>query len=506
MRFRRRLACLLLSIGFAPTSFLLAQTRVQLNPGMSTADLQGAIAIAPFGSEIAFSAGVYNITSQITIPCKDLKLTGPPVTLPTAVLAASFTGSDIFSFAGGCSRLGSIEHLHFENTGAVYFGVGDNSNFAFQHNVVSNLPSGGKNVDSESGLFFDGSLATVLSNILIRDNAFGDPNSCTQAFATGTDEGGYCAGVLISQGQADRIAIERNNFIHLEEGVHINQLATYQPGARNSVCISCRLEYNYIVNYHRIGIEIQVSAPSDSILVEHNAIVDPLNSSYGTFAVSLACCQSGYIIGQDGYSPALIFDDNVLIASKPIGYECPPYGVEFWGLGSQGRNSLIEGTFCNGYTWGYGKAPWAITHNYICGPNYAKGGGYITNQQHQNNPPEQSGNVTGPACVATPSVAPVISPAGGSFTGVQTVSISDTGLNTGVWYTTDGSAPVPGAGTARYYTGPIKIARSATVKAVGMWGAPNQPLSYPPGYGYVPSQIVAETFALAAPSGQTQVH
>ncbi len=485
----------MLWIGAAPHSLLRAQTQIDVNPGMSAADLQGAIALAPAGSEVAFAAGTYNITSEIRIPCRNLKLTGPAVALPTAILAASYTGRTIFSFAGGCSQLGSIEHLHFENTGAVYFGAGDNSNFAFQHNVVSNLPSGGKNVGSESGLFFDGSLSTVLSDVLIRDNAFGDPNSCAQAFATGTDEGGYCAGVLISQGEADRITIERNNFVHVEEGVHIIQLATYQPGARNSVCVSCKLEYNYIVHYHRIGIEIQVSAPSDSILVEHNAIVDPLNSSYGTFAVSLACCQSGFIIGRDGYSPALIFDDNVLVASQPIGYECPPYGVEFWGLGSQGRNSLIEGTFCNGYTWGYGAAPWAITHNYICGPNYAKGGGYITNQQHQHNPPEQSGNVTGPACVAIPSVAPVISPAGGGIAGAQTVSLADKGLNTGIWYTTDGSAPVPGSGTARYYTGPIKIAQATTVKAVGMWGAPNQPLRYPPGYGYVPSQVVSATFS-----------
>jgi hypothetical protein len=74
------------------------------------------------------------------------------------------------------------------------------------------------------------------------------------------------------------------------------------------------------------------------------------------------------------------------------------------------------------------------------------------------------------------------------------VTLSDTGANTGVWYTTDGSTPVPGSGTAQYYSGPFTISSSTVVKAVGMWGAANQPSSYPAGYGYVPSAVVTATF------------
>ncbi len=481
-----------------------AGPRVNLNPGMSAQTLQSALLQAPRGANVVFAAGMYSLSTALIIPCNNLHITGPVAATPTATLSALYKNGDIFVFQGGCPSLGSVRYLHFEKTGAVYFGVGDNSNFTFEHNLVTELPSGLNNVAAESGLYFDGSLTTKLKNVMIRYNTFGDDKSCVAIFATVKDEGGYCAGVLTSQGEDNNITISYNNFMHVEQGVHFFQVAPFVPGQPNSVCISCRLEYNYILNYHRIGIEIQISTPVDPILVEHNAIVDPINSSWGTYAVSMACCQSGFTQTVNGHSPGYIFNDNVLIASKPIGSMCPPYGVEFWGTGPQGTNSLIQGNFCHGYTWGYGTAPWSITHNYICGPNFVPKGGYITNQQHQNNPPLQSDNIVDTKCLPTASKAPVFSPAGGSFAGPQTVTLSDPGLNTGIWYTTDGSTPVPGTGTARYYTAPIPLTGTTTVKAVGMWGAPNQPVSYPPGFGYVPSGVITASYVLTSGPGHVE--
>jgi Chitobiase/beta-hexosaminidase C-terminal domain len=471
---------------------------VNVTPGMSTPALQNAISNAPLGATLLFAAGTYPITGPLYIPCNGLQITGPAAAAPTAVLAATFTGSDIFSYPSGCASPGSVQYLHFENTGAVYFGPGNNGNFTFEHNFVTNLPSMLGNGGAEIGLFFDGAMWSTLSNVLVEYNTFGDPTSCTAVFATPVDEGGYCAGVVTSQGTNQNVTIEYNNFIHLEEGIHINQLATFNPGGANSVCISCTLEYNYIVNYHRIGIEVQTSSPTNSLLLEHNVIADPLNSSWGTFAVSLACCVSGVIQGAPGFSPALIFDDNVLIATQPIGSECPPFGVEFWGTGSQGTNSLIQGNFCNGYAWGYGGAPWTISNNYLCGPNMGSSSSHIANEEHTTNAPAQIGNTLSTTCAATASVVPAISPAGGTFSGSQVVTLSDTGPNTGIWYTTDGSVPRPGSGTTQLYTGPFIITNSTTVIAVGMWGAPNQPTGYPAGYGYIPSAGVAETYVALA--------
>jgi Chitobiase/beta-hexosaminidase C-terminal domain len=501
----RALICVIALLAIASAAASATQTGtaasaevVNVTPAMSTPALQSAMAEAPSGSTILFAAGTYSIANQIYIPCSGLQIAGPVGATPTAILAASYTGSDIFSYPGGCASPGSVQYLQFKNTGAVYFAPGNNSNFTFEHNLVTNLPSMLGNGGSEIGLFFDGTLATTLSNVLIEYNTFGDPASCTAVFATFADEGGYCAGIMTSQGTDQNITIEYNNFIHVEEGIHFNQLATYNPGGPNSVCISCTLEYNYILNYHRIGIEIQTSTPTNSLLLEHNVVADPLNSSWGTFAVSLACCISSFKQGTPGFSPALVFDDNVLIATKPVGSECPPMGVEFWGNGSQGTNSLIEGTFCNGYSWGYGAAPWVISNNYICGPNMASTGSHISNEENTTNAPVQAADTKSSSCAGTPSLAPSISPSGGSFSGSQVVTLSDTGPNTGIWYTTDGSVPVPGSGTAQLYTAPFIISNSTTVTAVGMWGAPNQPVGYPSGYGYTPSAAVTASFAALA--------
>ena len=81
--------------------------------------------------------------------------------------------------------------------------------------------------------------------------------------------------------------------------------------------------------------------------------------------------------------------------------------------------------------------------------------------------------------------------------------------NTTDWCTTDGSTPTPGAGTAvGYYNGgTLTVTSTTTVKCVGMWGALNQPYSYPSGFGYVPSAVVSSSLTPAVarqPSGNAR--
>ena len=167
--------------------------------------------------------------------------------------------------------------------------------------------------------------------------------------------------------------------------------------------------------------------------------------------------------------------------------------------------TLLQGLWCAGIEWGYGSSPWSIVNNTIQLLNSTS---HIDNEEHQNNTPSQSGNVTGRSVSAITSVAPSISPSGGSPTFPLTVTLTDSGNtsgavpqgNTGIWYTTDGSDPVPGSGTAKYLAsgGTFTLSAAATVKAVGMWGALNQPMSYPSGYGYLPSSVVTASFATGA--------
>jgi len=159
---------------------------VNVNPSMSTQQIQSALNGAPSGATVSFAAGNYNITSPITVPCANLELSGPVSDSPTATLSASYNNNTILGYNGGCSSLGAIRYLGFANTGAVFFGIGNNGNFTFEHNKVSNLPSGLSNLESESGLFFDGNLGTKLSNIMVQYNTFGDSNSCSAVFSNAT--------------------------------------------------------------------------------------------------------------------------------------------------------------------------------------------------------------------------------------------------------------------------------------------------------------------------------
>ena len=115
--------------------------------------------------------------------------------------------------------------------------------------------------------------------------------------------------------------------------------------------------------------------------------------------------------------------------------------------------------------------------------------------------PTCTGNTTSTTVKPVTSVAPSISPSGGTFSGTQTVTLTNNGTNrdanTSIWYClTSGCTPSPGASTL--YTGPFTVSSTTTVKAIGMWGAMNQPYSYPAGYGYVPSAVVTATYTAAS--------
>jgi Legume lectin domain/Chitobiase/beta-hexosaminidase C-terminal domain/Fn3 associated len=61
---------------------------------------------------------------------------------------------------------------------------------------------------------------------------------------------------------------------------------------------------------------------------------------------------------------------------------------------------------------------------------------------------------------------PVISPGSESFSGTATVSITDATSGSSIFYTTDGSAPVPGAGTTKQYTTALSFTSTTTLNAI----------------------------------------
>jgi Chitobiase/beta-hexosaminidase C-terminal domain len=63
------------------------------------------------------------------------------------------------------------------------------------------------------------------------------------------------------------------------------------------------------------------------------------------------------------------------------------------------------------------------------------------------------------------NTSPAISPAAGSFTSTQTVTITDTTPGAAIFYTTNGATPT---GSSTPYSGPITVATSETIQAIAL--------------------------------------
>ena len=95
----------------------------------------------------------------------------------------------------------------------------------------------------------------------------------------------------------------------------------------------------------------------------------------------------------------------------------------------------------------------------------APGSVTITASQSGNASYAPAANVSQGLVIAAPTAAaPVISPAGGSFTSAQSVTISTATSGASIRYTTDGSTPSSTLGTV--YTGAVTLSSTTTLKAI----------------------------------------
>jgi hypothetical protein len=240
------------------------------------------------------------------------------------------------------------------------------------------------------------------------------------------------------------------------------------------------------------------------MVIQFNSVHDPYMPGYGTWAISAANgCPTGCVTNTD-YN---VLVDNIPAASGGQ-YVAP--AIEVWGSNGTGASAnLIQGDWSTGIaiattgqftfnlnTFELNLTPCANTE-VPNGGSCSTGAAYFNNEDGPTFTATASGNTFLSASSAVVSVAPTVSLSGATFTLANPGTERD--ANTSIWFTTDGSTPVPGAGTAQIYTAPFTVAATTTVKAVGMWGAANQPTSYASGYGYVPSAVVLATYTAAAP-------
>ena len=522
--------------------------------GTSQSQIQSDLNSCGSGNTLAFSAGNYSIGSTVSWPC-GVSMTGPTVPL------ASYTTGDgykhlgyiptaTFNWTGGtnawvfsypaCTSPVSFTYLAVNGNlpnggtsgggggGSINFAGGTSGNITLQYNWFYGNQADEQN-DCCAGtlLWVSGSGTaqgyTTMSNLTIQWNQFGSSGGCSNVMNTFfypssetgnnnynyNNNGGWCGAVAISTSTTN-LVLENNTVYHTEEGFKFlepgpngGQVGCSNPSANQYCHASANVLYNDFSGIHRIGIEAQ-DTPNPTMNFNYNSWHDPTNPGYGSWVFSLPQydgagasysninTNANYNVMVENVAPPTLF-------GQAGGY-VPP--IEFWSTGTANYNLGQGNPLTCVVSFGYGDTPWTIANN-----TYQGSGSAVCNEEHQNtNPnPTQTNNSASTTIAALTSVAPTISPASGTFTTSQTVTFTNPGtnrdVNTGIWYTTDGSTPTPGSGTATYIAsgGTIAVSTTTTVKAVGMWGAANQPASYASGYGYVPSAVQSATYTSGSP-------
>jgi Fn3 associated/Bacterial Ig-like domain (group 2) len=507
------------------------------------------------GNTVMFSAGAYNLSGTVYLPCTNgVVYSGPLVgqqkisynskgvmsigNLPTAiftvppdnyVFGVESNGTTNTTPTAGCT----IQYMGFNGTqGGIYVGV-PSSGITIQNNAFYNnnpdwalgWPDAypGINLDGYNGGNTPGdgqSYVSVLWNTFF--------NNCASIIANGwPDAGGECNAVHI-QGYSNHLTINNNIINQIEEGFKF-----YEQSYQYAIEFNTDVENNNIQGNSRIAIEDQ-QPNNANVVFSHNAFYQPTNPSYNTFELSLPLNQCGSNAGGcngDGSGQATITNDNVFLGNVPITIDCngttcsrgvlngtgsgAHYGIglEQWGVGATAQYNLFQGgnepDTCAG---GFGCSGWGVsigepfsnvndTNNYFSGYDIVSGGGGIGFEDDAT--PSNPGMIISPnTTVATSATIPTTAPAilTSQSSGAPTVTLSDSDTNhrLSIFYTTDGTTPAifgPGgsAGTTQVYSAPFTVAPGSTVKAIAHWGqGANQGIVFP-SFGYVPSAVTSLT-------------
>lgn len=484
-------------VAFA-VAFTARATTFTITAGSTAAAIQSTIntAAAGSGNTVVFSAGSYNITSQISVPCPagPLIIKGPPVAYPGPYTAILVSGINDFAIAiQPCSVSDKVTELTINGNhpspdggGGIYIAPGV-SNITITKNTLYGNSASVTTVNTyDTLIYLDGepSGLTDANDVITWNNlgASGDCSAIMNLFNYQGDSydavGGQCAGIGVHT-LTSGLTITNNNIAHQEQGMKFYEGGS---GADQYFTVGAVVSNNDISFVHRIGIEAQMT-PNPTMVFSYNSFHDQVYPGFGSWGLSLP--------QYDGTSPnrnsnsignLLIANVSPLCCGQPSD-EYIPGGIEFWGTG-QANSNLIQGYWAAGIQYGYGQSPWQTESNSICGPNMAANTSYINNEGDGSSPPTSVANTTNPVCSAISTAVPVIG------TNSAAVTLTDATPNATIYYTTDGSAPTT---SSPIYSAPF--AATGIVKAVAMWGAPNQPTSYPAGYGFVSSATATANFA-----------
>jgi hypothetical protein len=461
-----------------------------------------------------FAAGTYTqITSTLTFPCSTGNVYQGPVVpfvvgtgvTPTAILDASFTGSNLMKLTGNNAKTtpGSgctVQYLRFENQN-VYVSP-PVSGLLFQYNMVDHIVgsvAGTGNTTSWAGVYVDNGTVQDIGYSTFQWNTFGP--SCSDIDSNiSTDYGGTCGGIIIHGSNVNLSVLNNNVSGQIEEFFH-----TLAQGATGGqISTNLLIENNDMGFIHRIAIETQQEQVTNQV-IKYNDTHDQYTPAQFSFGISNACCASS----GGSTAPGTVTSYNVLVNNEPLGSNPSynwGYGIEAWGNQSQFNYNVVQGNYManaialGGASSAHSTSPVAINNVLNGAMSHAvtcEEGGTLPSCTYVDGTPVYSPNTTSATVSTVASTTPSASPASGSYSGSQTVTLSDSGVNTSIYYTTDGTSPVPGSGTTALYSTPFTVPVPSTVKTVAMWGTGANPYSYPSGWGYVPSSVVTNTYTAA---------
>lgn len=434
-------------------------------------------------------------------------------------------GGDPYPVMSACSGC-SLQVDDDQNSTSIYLGGGSgqtDTNVSIQYNIFGNPVNPGNN-DCGMGATTNASS----QGMMIWTGSYWNYNVNASPQYQNSDayggDGGFCS-AMWQETNLTNLNFTNNIISNLEEGVKGVE-GSYQ-------LVNANYQYNDLGWIHHSYHETQMEANniSQPSTWQYNDEHDPYAPGDANWGNSTA---------QNQFSN---LTDNLIITNQS-GHNAMPPSFESWGNG-QITNNLWQGQNTCGITFYMNSAfdnpslPSALKNNTFQlndGQAFADWCSFTpTGQsttlglqsesepgQTNSNAPAISGNVWTTSYTQQTSVAPTLSPSGGTFSGSQVVTLTDAGNssnpmprgNTGIWCTRDGSTPSPFGSTSAYYaTGDtITLTSNTTLKCVGMWGAYNQPapagtsgayVSYPSGgYGYVPSGVVTGTYTFsgAAPT------
>ncbi len=491
----RRLLFLLLLLPMAA----FAQS-VNVNSSMSTATIQSDITACGAGCTVNFAAGSgggYNFGgAQVALQCNDTLLgpvaaPGPNSSSPVTAFISDNEGTYAFADPGQCTGTTTIKYMGFTGSGTFVYLWENAGTIDYEYNDCSgnNPPAPGGGPDVCLNLDGDGTTGGGISfhNLTYEHSWFHD--ACSSLDAAGYDSNGLCDALLISYGNnSTGSATIEYNWVgtgsaaggSVQEGFKSLQNGNYPIN-------NFTVRYNDFQLLNRLGIEFQNMNPVN-VLVDSNSFQNWYSPNNGTGAISVPMWYP-----TTAPSGQVVVTDNVITNGTQTASPYWFYAVEEGGPGAIAKNNVVQGTWQNGLTC-YESVNMIDTGNTVQGSTMSANSSFFLDEQAPTYPCTNwttTPNTTGATPAAITSTAPVISPGSTTCSAAVTVTLSDSGTNHSIFYTTNGTTPTI---SSTLYTGAFSVACGSTVKAIGQWGTGANALTWPANQGYTPSAVVSATY------------